>query len=99
MTDIENALEHGVVPWNEIEYRTLSYWAFKSHEPLCENHIVFAPITKNMTSLMDCYRAAYSMGFSGHVSGKWPKYRIVQTVGNKDIDYPFVELIPKYQEN
>lgn len=92
MTDIEQALTSGEAPWVEIEFRTLTYWAFSPIEPECDGHMIFAPISRNMSGLVDCYRAAYQFGFQGHVSDKWPKYRIVQDVGRQG--YPFVELIP-----
>jgi hypothetical protein len=96
MNDIERALDDGTLPWVEIEYRTKSYWVFKPIGSDIEGHLIFVPITKSMPGLMDCYQAAYQFGFQGHVSKKWPKYTIIQNVGVKEIDYPFLEMVPKF---
>ena len=96
MNELERALDAGIIPWNSIEYRTRTYWVFNPTDPVCENHLIFAPVIRSMPGLIDCYQAAYQFGFQGHVANKWAKYRIVQNVSGKDTEYPYIELIPVY---
>ena len=92
MTDIEKALSSNIIPWNNIEYKTNSFWIFDNI-----NTKIFTPVSKSMSDLLSCYKAAYTMGVVGIQNEKYISFTINQIVNNNN-EYPFIELIPKYHD-
>lgn len=97
-TDIEKALDNGIAPWKEIEYRTKTFWIFRDSDGPPEGYLCFVPTFCNSHCLSETYQAAYKWGYDGIVSGKWEGFNIVQSVGaiaGQHINYPYIHMIPR----
>lgn len=98
MTDLEKALNNGVAPWKEIEYRTKHFWIFRDGFPVSEGHLLFVPTYQNSECLEACYRAAYKWGHDGIELERWDAFNIGQNVGvaaGQTVMYPHVHMIPR----
>ena len=97
-TDLEKALDNGVAPWKNIEYRTKQFWIFQDGFPVSEGHLLFVPTHTNSECLEACYRAAYKWGYDGVELGRWDGFNIGQNVGTsagQTVMYPHVHMIPR----
>lgn len=98
ISDLERAINKGIVPWKELEFRTLNYWVFKDGYPVTEGHLLFVPTNEIQESIFQCFQAAYEYGIQGIFEGKWEGFNIGQNVGEvagQTIKYPHVHLIPR----
>lgn len=98
LTDIERALNNGIAPWKEIEYRTKTFWIFRDPEAPAEGYLCFVPTFCNNKCLVDAYQAAYKWGYEGMQDGRWQGFNIVQSVGSEagqNIDYPHIHMLPR----
>lgn len=97
-TDLEKALDNGLAPWKEIEYRTKYYWIFRDGFPVSEGHLLFVPTFQNSECLHACYQAAYKWGYNGIDLEHWDGFNIGQNVGisaGQTVMYPHVHMIPR----
>lgn len=96
--DIERALNNGVAPWKEIEFRATKFWIFRDSTAPCKDYLCFVPANINAECLYECYRAAYKWGYDGINAGRWEGFNIVQSVGQvagQTISYPHIHMIPR----
>lgn len=101
-TDIEKALNDGVAPWKEIEFRTEKFWIFSDSTAPAKGYLCFVPTSKTMDCLFSAYTAAYKWGYDGIVADKWQGFNIVQSVGEvagQNIAYPHIHMIPRRPED
>lgn len=97
-TDIEKALNDGIIPWTEIEYRTKDFWIFSDPSSPVKEYLCFVPVSKTADAMYESYKAAYKWGFDGLRNEKWQGFNIVQSVGTaagQSIDYPYIHMIPR----
>ena len=97
-TDLEKALDNGLAPWKDIEYRCKDFWIFSETGDPPEGYLCFVPTNQTAVCLYEAYKAAYTWGFEGVESGKWSGFNIVQSVGKvagQHIDYPHIHMIPR----
>lgn len=98
MTDLEKALNNGVAPWKEIEYRTKLFWIFRDGFPVSEGHLLFVPTYQTSECLEACFSAAYKWGYDGIQLERWEGFNIGQNVGataGQTVMYPHVHMIPR----
>lgn len=98
ITDIERALNNGVAPWKEIEYRTSKFWIFRDPTAPSEGYLCFVPTFETAECLWETYKAAYKWGYEGIREGKWTGFNIVQSVGKdagQGIEYPYIHMVPR----
>ena len=98
ITEIERALNDGIAPWKEIEYRTKDFWVFKDGFPVTEGHLLFVPTNETWDCLSACYKAAYDFGYEGVRMGRWDAFNVGQNVGEaagQTVMYPHVHMIPR----
>ncbi len=96
--DLINALDNGIAPWTEIEFRSKDYWVFRDAYPVTQGHLLFVPTVINPSCLWPCYKAAYKFGYEGVELGRWDAFNIGQNVGEaagQTIMYPHVHMIPR----
>lgn len=99
-TDLIKALDEGIAPWKEIEYRNKDFWVFKDGYPVTEGHLLIVPTMARGDQLWECYKAAYKFGFEGVESGRWDGFNVGQNVGDaagQTVMYPHVHMIPRRQ--
>lgn len=98
VSDIEQALNNGIAPWKEIEYRCNDFWVFADGFPVSTGHLLFVPVMKTPSCLYKCFEAAYKWGCDGVEDGKWSGFNIGQNVGEvagQTVNYPHVHMIPR----
>ena len=98
ISDLERALNNGIAPWREIEYRTKTFWVFKDAFPVTEGHLLFVPTYEKAENLYDCFNAAYKFGYDGVASERWDGYNIGQNCGEvagQTVMYPHIHMIPR----
>jgi diadenosine tetraphosphate (Ap4A) HIT family hydrolase len=98
ISDLERALNNGIAPWREIEYRTKTFWVFKDAFPVTEGHLLFVPTYEKAENLYDCFTAAYKFGYDGVESERWHGFNIGQNCGEvagQTVMYSHVHMIPR----
>ncbi len=101
-TDIEKALNDGVAPWKEIEFRSTKFWIFGDSTAPAKGYLCFVPTYKTADCLYEAYKAAYKWGYEGVSLGRWSGFNIVQSVGEvagQNIAYPHIHMIPRRPED
>jgi diadenosine tetraphosphate (Ap4A) HIT family hydrolase len=102
ITDIERALNDGVAPWKEIEYRTKNFWIFADSAAPPAGYLCFVPTWQTAECLYETYKAAYRWGYQGIEDGKWQGFNIVQSVGEvagQSISYPHIHMVPRRESD
>jgi diadenosine tetraphosphate (Ap4A) HIT family hydrolase len=97
-TDIEKALNDGIIPWTEIEYRTKDFWIFSDPTTPVKEYLCFVPVSKTADAMYQTYKAAYKWGYDGIQADRWQGFNLVQTVGaeaGQSVDYPHIHMIPR----
>jgi diadenosine tetraphosphate (Ap4A) HIT family hydrolase len=97
-TDLEKALDNGLAPWKEIEYRTRQFWIFRDGFPVTEGHLLFVPTLQKPENLFACFQAAYTWGYNGIDTERWQGFNIGQNIGasaGQTVMYPHVHMIPR----
>jgi diadenosine tetraphosphate (Ap4A) HIT family hydrolase len=96
--DLIKAIDQGIAPWTEIEYRTKDFWVFRDRYPVTEGHLLFVPTKKQPDNLYECFKAAYKFGYDGVETEKWDGFNVGQNVGEsagQTVMYPHVHMIPR----
>ena len=64
-TNLEKALNNGIAPWTEIEYKCKDFWIFKDGYAVTEGHLLFVPTEETSEGIQACFKAAYKWGEIG----------------------------------
>lgn len=98
ITDLERAMNSGVAPWSELEYKNEFFWVFLDKYPVTEGHMLFVPVFDKKDYIIKCYEAAYNVGLDGVENGIWDGFNVGQNIGEsagQTVMFPHVHMIPR----
>lgn len=97
-TDLEAALDTGLAPWSDPEFKTKYYWAFMDSYPVSDGHMLFVPTMNHIDNISECFSAATKIGYQGVENNSWQGFNVglnMGTAAGQTVMYPHVHLIPR----
>lgn len=100
MTDLNQACESGVAPW-DLKVQELSDYhvaVFQDRFPVTQGHLLFVPEYNNDAIIRECFEAALQQGRKLVAAGECTAFNIGINMGydaGQTVMYPHVHLIPR----
>ena len=98
MTDLEQAQQAGIAPWDLVVKDAPTYVIYQDRFPVSKGHLLFVPKTNYIDTILDCYRQAHKYGNWMVIRGDADAYNIGMNMGSaagQTVMYPHVHLIPR----
>lgn len=99
-TDLSDAQESGVAPWDDIVEEEKLLVVYADKYPVTEGHLLFVPKYNTAVSIADAFEAAFRVGRKMVKDGKYDGFNVGLNYGKaagQTIMYPHVHLIPRRQ--
>ena len=99
MTDLEEAKEKEIAPWDQLAWEDIHISVFKDRYPVNPGHLLFVPKYNNDDIIKDCFVSALLHGRGKVKAGHWDGFNIginVGKVAGQTVMYPHVHLIPRF---
>jgi len=99
-TDLEQALNLGVAPWDDQvkELTDFHVAVFRDRYPVAPGHLLFVPLYNTDRVIMDCFESAMRHGRKMIDRGECDAFNIginMGTAAGQTVMYPHVHLIPR----
>ena len=99
-TDLEEAHEAGIAPWDQIEKELSDFHVtvFRDRFPVTNGHLLFVPNYKQDAVIMDCFESALLRGRQMVENRECDGFNIGLNIGKasgQTVMYPHVHLIPR----
>jgi len=100
MTDLEQAMQDKIAPWNlEVSELTDFHVAvFKDRYPVTRGHLLFVPRFNTAGVIQDCFESAMAEGNRMVAAGECDAFNVGMNSGaaaGQTVMYPHVHLIPR----
>ena len=98
MTDLEQAHNSGIAPWDLVVKDAPTYVIYQDRFPVTRGHLLFVPKTNYIDAILDCYRQAHKYGNWMVLRGDADAYNVGMNMGaaaGQTVMYPHVHLIPR----
>jgi len=99
MTDLEQAQQAGVAPWDNLETQDAKIAIYRDKYPVNPGHLLYVPKHNTDRVISDCFVTALSHGRAMVKDGKWDGFNIginINRVAGQTVMYPHVHLIPRF---
>jgi diadenosine tetraphosphate (Ap4A) HIT family hydrolase len=98
MTDLEQAKQDGVAPWDDLVWEDFHVAVFRDRFPVTPGHLLFVPRYNNQHVVREAFFSAQVEGEKMVESGQCDAYNIGLNRGSaagQTVMYPHVHLIPR----
>jgi diadenosine tetraphosphate (Ap4A) HIT family hydrolase len=98
MTDLEQAKQAGVAPWDDLVWEDFHVAVFRDRFPVTPGHLLFVPKYNNQHMVREAFWSAQMEGEKMVESGACVAYNIGLNCGaaaGQTVMYPHVHLIPR----
>ena len=100
MTDLEQAQQKGIAPWDNLEAEDSHIAIYRDKYPVNPGHLLYVPKYNTDDSISNCFVTALSRGRAMVKDGKCDGFNIginVNKVAGQTVMYPHVHLIPRFE--
>lgn len=100
MTDLEQAQQNGVAPWDLVvpELSDFHVTVFRDRFPVTRGHLLFVPTFNNLEVIKEAFYSATRHGDMLVKTGECDAYNVginMGTAAGQTVMYPHVHLIPR----
>jgi ATP adenylyltransferase len=98
MTDLEQAQQAGIAPWDDLAWEDYHVAVYRDRYPVTQGHLLFVPKYNTIGVISDAMQSALDKGNNLVTAGECDGFNVGINMGSaagQTVMYPHVHLIPR----